>query len=259
MITTDRDMSGCEIRAELAGYRVGGAMRSGHQSPFGDVDMGTLVLTPLEGGSTISLNSLSAPEDARKAYIKADKELKKKRPDDSKAFRELQKAVTSYPQYASAWQLIGEIHDRGKNEVEARQAFEMAIKADANYVTPYLSLGNIELRNQRWSDLSRLSGTIIQLDPDSVEGQYFQAVSHYRLQDFEVAEKSARYVIDKKQAEKYPSVHLILGDILSQRGEIVPAAAQFRSFLSLRSEGQNSQMVRSRLQAWEQQGVLPKQ
>jgi len=229
------------------------------ESPFGDVDVGTIVLTPVQGGSTVSLNSLSAPEGARKAYFKAEKELHKDTPNDSKALSELEKAVTAYPRFATAWQRIGEIHERQKHEAQAREAFQRAITADPKYLTPHLALGNIELRNQRWADLAKLSGTIVQLNPESVEGQYFHAVSHYRLQDFEAAEKSARFVIDQKEASQYPSVHLILGDILSQRGDILAAATQFRSFLALRPEGQNSQMVRSRLQAWEQQGVLPGQ
>jgi tetratricopeptide (TPR) repeat protein len=226
-----------------------------------DIDVGNIVLTPFPNADpgVISLNSLSAPRDAREAYLKARKELDKPKPNADKATKELRKAVARYDNYASAWQLLGEIYDRQKDESRARESFEKAISADPKYVTPYISLGNILLRNQSFGDLGKLSKTVLEVNPDNVEAHYFQAVSCYALRDFEEAEKAARYVLDKNRAHEFASVHLILGDILAQRGEIVPAASQLRSFLILRPQGQNAERARDRLRNWEQQGVLPKQ
>jgi len=244
------------VRAELPGYGFGAAAIE-RLPDFADIDVGTIVLTPFPNHdpSTISLNSLSAPREAREAYLKAREQMATSKPNLGKAMKDLQKAVRTYPEYASAWQLLGEIHADQKDEPRARESFQKAITADPKYVTPYLSLGNIELRNQRWAELAALAGKIIQLKPDSVEGQYFNAVANYRLGKFEPAEKSARYCEEKKASEQYPSLHLILGDILSQRGDIPAAAGHFRSFLALRPDGQNSQMVRARLQSWTEQGL----
>ncbi len=168
------DLSGWEVRAELPGYGSGSALIKEHSS-FIDIDVGTIVLTPFPNvdPGTISLNSLSAPRDAREAYLKAKKALDGKEPDRNKAAKELQKAVSKYTRYAAAWQLLGEVYEGQKDEVQARLSFEKAISADPKYLTPYLSLGNIELRNQRWAELSKLSRAILQLNQDTVEGQYF--------------------------------------------------------------------------------------
>ena len=56
-------------------------------------DLGVIVLHRLDGvqGTTVSVKTLTAPKRAKKAYEKAQKELKKDDPDHAKAAKGLQR------------------------------------------------------------------------------------------------------------------------------------------------------------------------
>ena len=98
----ERNLSGCDLRAVLPGFRsdtVNLSMRRAFDNP----NVGTLVLHRIGGveGTTISYASLNAPKDATRAYEKGREALKKeKQPEAEKQFR---KAVEIYPGYATAW------------------------------------------------------------------------------------------------------------------------------------------------------------
>src|SRR6185503_9186881 len=110
---SDTRFMGCELRARLVGYRsqsVSLAMRR----PLDNPDIGVILLHRMgasEGG-IVSVVSLKAPKDAKKAYEKGLDLMKKKKLDDavkSEAIKNYEKAVELYPNYASAWYELGKL------------------------------------------------------------------------------------------------------------------------------------------------------
>ena len=98
------DLSSCELRAELPEYQ-SDVIALGRRRALDNPDVGLIILhsiKPPEIG-TVSLKTLAAPKDARKAHEKAGKELQKETPNLSKATKELEKAVKIYPGFASAF------------------------------------------------------------------------------------------------------------------------------------------------------------
>jgi len=95
------NMSQCEVRAALAGYR-SSSVKLGRRSVFESPDIGTLVLIPLAPGEEpprdhlVSVNTLKAPKKAVEAYDKAVAELSKEKPNPKEASKELEKAVTKF-------------------------------------------------------------------------------------------------------------------------------------------------------------------
>jgi hypothetical protein len=71
MPARNNDLIGCEIRAALPGFRSDLVNLIGRRS-FDNPDVGTIVLHRLGNveGTTISVTSLRAPKDARKAFEK---------------------------------------------------------------------------------------------------------------------------------------------------------------------------------------------
>ncbi|MCW8138610.1 MAG: hypothetical protein KIT58_06875, partial [Planctomycetota bacterium] len=104
---TERDLMGCELRASLPGYRSSSVELTGRRM-FDNPDVGTLILKKLANveGFTISATTLHAPKNAQKAFEKGMKEASKKKLD--KAQKELETAVSLYPEYAVAWQALGQ-------------------------------------------------------------------------------------------------------------------------------------------------------
>ena len=122
--TGELDLRGCELRASMPGMR-SSTIQLGVRGALSDTDVGVIVLNRLDptDGTTVSLNSLAAPKKARDAYAKAKKELAKEKGNPSKAAKELQKAVKIFPEFASAWELLGEARLALGDEAGAREAF----------------------------------------------------------------------------------------------------------------------------------------
>ena len=148
------DLSGCELRASLPGYR-SESIQLRHSSVFDNPNVGVIILHPLAKGQGISVSatSLAAPKQAKKAYEKALKELRKK---DAilwfaavKAIEQLEKAVAEYPEYAKAWSLLGRTRLSINDKEGAREAFDKATKADPKYLGPYEALLRMELAEKR--------------------------------------------------------------------------------------------------------------
>src|SRR5213079_1175423 len=87
-----RDLIGCELRGLLPGFQSSNVMIRVEGS-FGEIRMDTIVMQRLGGGSgtTISLTTMQAPNGARKAYEKAEKNIAKQNLKDAE--KDLEKAV----------------------------------------------------------------------------------------------------------------------------------------------------------------------
>src|SRR5947209_9746065 len=73
-----RDLMGCELRAMLPGFQSSSVMIRVEGS-FGEIRMDTIVLQKIGGGTgtTISMTTMQAPNNARHEYEKAQKHLAK--------------------------------------------------------------------------------------------------------------------------------------------------------------------------------------
>ena len=256
--TRSVDLSNCELRAQLPEYQ-SDVIALGRRRALDNPDVGLIILhsmRPPEIG-TVSLKTLAAPKDARKAYEKAGKELRKENPNLSKATKELAKAVNLYPEFASAWHMLGGVRLAQNDRPAATEAFEQAKAADSEYVNPYLSLALMALEEERWKEASDLSTQVLELNPRLTEAHYYNAIAYSSLGRFNVAEESALVVLDSNKAETYPLVYYVLGYAESQKGNFPSAAARYRSLLEIRPEGSFAGKLKEQLAQWQEQGLIP--
>ncbi len=252
-----QNLSSCELQAELAGYQ-SDILTLGPRRALDNPDVGVIVLHAIDGrqGGTVSLKTLAAPKDAKKAWEKAGKELTKKKPNFSKATKELEKAVEIYEEFAAAWYLLGEMRAIQDDRSGAAEAFKLAIAADADYSKPRVSLALIALEEERWEDAAQLADDALEISPNVVKAHYFKAVANSSLGKVEVAEASAVRVQESNEVQFYPLVHYVLGWVMSQKGEFEAAVVHFRHFLELQPEARLSERLRQQLSDWEQQGLI---
>ena len=250
-------LTGCELEAYLPGY-TSSKIYLGRRSVFESPEVGTITLRPAGGGEGVfvSLNTLAAPEEARKCYEKAVKENTKERPNLDKVVRELEKAVALYPQFAAAWNLAGEVKVRSGDLQAAREAFRKSAGADPKFVLPLLTLALMDLKQNRMQEASEWTGRALRLAPNLPEANYYNAVAHSTLGNLEAAEASIRQVHTSQEAAKYPRTRFLLGNILAQRGDLPAAAQEFRRFLELEPAGAAADAVRKQLADWEAAGAL---
>ena len=256
--TRSVDLSNCELRAQLPEYQ-SDVISLGRRRALDNPDVGLIILHSMRAPEigTVSLKTLAAPKDARKAYEKAGKELQKEKPNFSKASKELTKAVEIYPEFASAWYFLGKVRLAQQDRPAASEAFKEAKTADSEYANPYLSLALMALEEERWKEASDLSNQVLELNPRLTEAHYYNALANSSLGRFNVAEESALVVLDRNKAENYPLIYYVLGLAESQKGNFPSAAARYRSLLEIRPEGSFSGKLKQQLAQWQEQGLIP--
>ena len=248
---TSSVLMNCELRAELTGYR-SSTIQLAQRRVMDDPEVGAIMLHRMgkDEGTTVSMTSMMAPKDARKAYEKGQEALKKKKVEEAE--KEFQKAVTSYPKYADAWYRLGVIQmDRKENET-ARSSFAQAIAADPKLVTPYVNMAILDAQNAKWKEVADSTGKAIRLDPvDFPVAFYFDSLANYNLQNFEAAEKSARQLQKLDTSHRFPIVDRILASVLADRKDYSGAAQQMRDYLKVAGTAKDADEVRGQLQQLE--------
>jgi len=255
--TRSIDLSNCELQARLPGYQ-SDVIALGRRRALDNPDVGLIILhnmKPPEGG-TVSLKTLAAPKDAMKAYEKAGKELQKEKPNYSKVSKELAKAVEIYPEFASAWHMLGRVRLEQNDRPAAIEAFEQAKAADSEYVNPILSLALINLEEARWEKAAALCRQALELNPRLTRSHYLNALANSSLGRINIAEESALLVLDSNQVQTYPLIYYVLGFAESQRGNFPSAAARYRSFLEIQPDVSLAGKLRDQLAQWQERGLI---
>ncbi len=251
------DLMGCELRASLPGFRSEAVILT-RRSMFDNPDVGTIILRRLSNvqGTAISFTTLAAPKDARKSYDKAQTLLRQKNPKHADIAKELEKAVQVYPEFAAAWNLLGESRLVLKDEAGARTAFEKSLSADGKYTNPYLQLAVLDLRASRWKEAAEITGRLTDLNPGLTQAHYFNAIAYYNLGSMDKAEKAARNALKNDEGNRFPRSHHLLGAILARQGNFPSAAEQFRSYLKAAPNSAEAEQLRKQLTEWEGLGVV---
>jgi tetratricopeptide (TPR) repeat protein len=228
-----RDLAGCELRASLPGFRSDEIPLSGVHA-MDRPDVGTIVLHRYANveGTTISMTSLQAPKEAKKAFESGRKAMDKKKWAEAKL--QLEKAVGLYPQYAAAWCDLGRTLEESGNIDEARKAYAQALTTDTKFVTPYIQLAGLAVKQSNWREVADTTDRVVKLNPADFPGMYlYNSVANYNLKEFTAAEKSAREVLKLDTEHRFPQANHLLGVILARRGEFTEAAAFMKTYLQL--------------------------
>jgi tetratricopeptide (TPR) repeat protein len=244
---SERDLATCDIRAYLSGYRSDQVMLSGRRF-LDNPNIGTIFLHRYANveGTTISLTSLQAPKDAKKAFEKGRSAINKKKWEEAR--QQLEKAVGIYPQYAAAWCDLGRVREQAGDIAGARKAYATALSTDAKFVSPYIQLVGIAIKEQNWQEVVDASDRVVRLDPVDFPGMYyFNSVANYSLKQYAAAEKSAREGLELDTQRRFPQINHLLGIILARKGDFVAAAQYMKTYLQLAPQASNADVVKRQL------------
>ena len=243
----ERSLMGCDLRAELAGYR-SDMITLANRHYMDDPNVGTIILHRLgkDEGQTISVNSSLAPKDARKAYDKSIEAINKKNLDEAQ--KNLEKAVELYPKYSAAWVMLGRLHEQRERPEEAGKAYRQAIAAEPKLIPPYERLSWLALNAGKWQELADWTDQLLRLNPTSgAETYYFSSVAQFQLQHYDIAERNAREAIRLDSANKIARTHYVLGLALAQKQNFTASAASLRHYLEVSPNIQDADMIRKQL------------
>ncbi len=224
----------CQSQALLPGFTSEVIELSRFQDEtLGSIDVGKIVLHRVKGveGATISATTAAAPSNARKAFDKARQDVGKGKLQDAQ--KNLEKAVSVYPQFAVAWVELGRIQAHFKNFDVARQSFTHAIDADPKLVTPSEGVAQIALQQRQWEELVNITNRLLQLNALSFPQDWFyNALGNYYLNRLDFAQKSAQEGLKTDLEHRVPKLDYLLGLVLMQKKDFTVAAEHFRSYLA---------------------------
>jgi tetratricopeptide (TPR) repeat protein len=250
--TMTRKMLGCELSAQLNGYR-STVLRLDRDLTAGQNEFGTIVIYPIEKvrGTSISLTSLAAPKAARKKMEQAQKAFGKKKFAEAEAL--LQSAVQLYPGYAEAWFTLGQVHWRNNRNAEARDSFRKASDLDKNYVNPHVGLAHIAALENRWSEAAEFSERSLELDPVGfIDAYYTNALANYWLNNLDLAEKRVKQGLRMDTPNRFPQLHLLMAAILSTKQDLDGSIRELKIYLTVAPDAPNAGLIKSRVQKMEE-------
>lgn len=251
------DLSGCEFRAILAGYQSSTAIIRSTGDGW-QYDVGTIFLKRMGDamGTTVSLTSMAAPHDAMRAYEKAEKAQQEK---PAEAEKELLKAVRIYPQFAAAWNMLGDMHRQSKQFDEARTDYMQAVSADPQYVNPLFSLAVISMQEKKWSDAAQFSDQVVKMNAMAFPLAYFfNAAANYNQQQFEVAELSAKRFKALDTQHEHPDICLLLSHIYSRKQDYAGAARELRDYLAASPDAPDADAIKASAKRFEDLSISAK-
>ena len=262
-----RDLTNCELRASAAGFRSAAIGLVALDTVASSIDVGAIVMqrTAKVEGMTLSAIPYKAPRDASKAYEKGlEAERNGKHANARKYF---ERAVQIYPEFAIAWFQLGAVLQKEDQNDAARAAYTQATAIDTKFLPPYLSLALIAYEAKNWTEVLKLTGHILDLDPLSqvagsgyvldldplnYTGAYFyHALANYNLNKIGDAEKSALKAEHLDLRTRFPQVHVLLAEIFVRRNNYAGAILQLQTYLELVPYAKDADQVREQLAKWE--------
>lgn len=226
--------SDCELQAVLPGFSSQRVEMARYLPNSGFSDVGTIMLHRLAQvqGFTISVTSAGAPTKARNEYEKG-RELEQKEKWNA-ALTSFRKAVEVYPEYAIAWFEMGRVQAREGNLVTARQSFHQSLSSDSKFISPYLELTQLALRDRQWQEVVDTTDALLKLNPINFPQEWFlNAAGNFYLQRLDAAERSARRGLELDGRRQVPKLEYLLGTILTQKHDYAGALEHLRNYLHL--------------------------
>jgi tetratricopeptide (TPR) repeat protein len=175
----------------------------------------------------------------------------------------LEKAVTLYPKYVSAWFQLGTVLRTLNQKESAHNAFMQATTVDSKFLPPYLSLAAMAYEAKDWSEVLKLTDHVVELDPlkygsvtgyildldplDFAEAFFYNAAANLKLNNMVAAEKSGRKAARLDVRPRFPQVHLLLAEIFARKKDYAGAIAEANTYLELAPHAKDADRVRERM------------
>jgi len=239
-------LTGCNIHAELPGFK-SSSLHIAFTSIMDDPDLGTVTLTPdsAAAGSSMSATYAKASPDVLKDYDKARDEFVNG--NARGAMKDLQRVVKKDPNFADAWYHMGKMEQTTK-PANALSAYQKAVAADPNYVSPYLPIAEIAADQKNWKEVKEASDKALQLDPEgNPQILYYNAVGNYNLGNVDAAEASARKSLAMDPQHTAPNTEQLLAVMLASQGDLAGALHHLQHSLTYMKPGPNRSMVEQQI------------
>ena len=246
----------CELYADVSGYK-SEHLRLNQKPDSGTVNVGTITLHPASRapGFTVSVNSLAAPDSAKKAFAKGQEQERKGK--WAAACDSFKRAIEAYPRYALAWLELGRAQAKQNSFLEAKESFHQAVVEDAKLLDGYVEIARIALQQQNWRDLKDSTERLLAMSPDSSPDYWFlNSAANYNLGNTQEAENSARRELRLDSKHQVPQMEYLYGLILARKNDYKSAAEHVSRYLRFSPRAADAGAAQKALADFEQKAQM---
>jgi Tfp pilus assembly protein PilF len=140
---------------------------------------------PADGSYTVDLKELSLPRKARSEYEKGMNDHNAG--DSFRAIKHFERALRISPNYYRAHLRLGREYEAVGRPAEAEAELRLAADLRPNESDPLSSLGEMQLKNNRFEEALQTFTSATARDPKAVAAAYGLGVSFYKLNRFDEA------------------------------------------------------------------------
>ncbi len=195
-------------------------------------------------GQPVSAGELNVPDKARKELEKGNEAMQRERLDEAQ--QRFKKAITLYPQYASAYNNLGVLYMKAGDQKAGREAFEKAVSLNQQYPRAYINLARLFIAENNFREAENLLKKSLALEPTNPESLTLLARAQLTLGKLEEALQNARKVHSVPHPQEAVA-HIIAARVLQSRHQQDEALAEYEQYLKESPDGPTSAKVRETL------------
>jgi tetratricopeptide (TPR) repeat protein len=196
------------------------------------------------GSSSVAAVDLNVPDSARKQFDEASKAMAGQ--DWTKAIQRLKRAVSIYPQYATAYNNMGVAYGHMNDPAHEREALEKAISLNDHFVAAFVNLAKLCLRERDSVRAETLLDSALRAEPTNVENMTLLAEAQLLNKHYDAAITSARNV-HAIAHQNLAVVHYIAARAFERQNRSQDALAELQIFLTEEPKGARADHVREEI------------
>jgi hypothetical protein len=257
------ELANCDLRVSASGFRSREVSLMEFDTFSGSVDVGLIVVERSKKieGATVSATPYQAPKDARKAYEKGLQAERDGKLADARKYFEA--AVELHPSFVNAWFQLGTVLQKENEKEAARKAYTKATTLNSKFLPPYLYLASMAFEAENWTEVLKLTGHLLDLDPlnqadvpgytvdldplNYAEAYFYNSFANYKLNRIADAEKSALKAEHMDLRTHFPQLHLLLAEIFARKNNYSRAITELQIYLALAPQAKDAPQQRENL------------
>ncbi len=194
---------------------------------------------------SVSISQYLVPAKARSQYEKAVRSMKRGKLDE--AFKNVNAALTIFPQFAEALTLRAALQENAGKQAEAIADLDKATQYDPNYPLAYLTLASIYNSNTRFSDALLILGEAERLAPNAWQTYYELARADAGTAKFADALRNVDRASELQGGpeKELPELHLIRANALIGLNKISRARVELQAYLTREPNGSLADQART--------------
>ncbi len=165
-----------------------------------------------------------------RTYLLSDNEE-----DQRTAFEHAKRASRLAPELATPHSVLGRVHEKLGQRLEAIVAYERAAQLDPEYVYIRTRLVRLGLEEEEFEIAGRAASELLEIDPSQAEYHFLHGLVAARNRQYDAAEASYREAIRVREGE-YAEAWYNLGILHRETGALEEAMVAYDRALQLRSD-----------------------